>query len=113
MRLPPRGSLSVLFAVQERTVTTLNDGSTFESWAEKDEGVGSVETRGGLDKSPINDVMIAMERRVVVVDYDESFSWSVRRHRLKHGSTVLNITGVSDPNLLHWKVELTVEELVT
>ena len=113
MRLTPRGKLGVLFTIQERTTTTLADGSIRETWSHSYEIFGSVETRGGADKGPANDLMIGMERRVVVVDYDEGFSWSIKTHRLKHGETVLNITGVSDPNLLHWKIELTVEELVT
>ena len=113
MRLTPRGKLGVLFMIQARTTSTATDGSITESWSDSHEIFGSVETRGGADKGPANDRMIGMERRVVVGDYDEDFSWSIKTHRLKHGATVLNITGVSDPNLLHWKIELTVEELVT
>ena len=113
MRLTPRGKLAVLFIVQDRTTTTLNDGSYYEAWSDEREVFGSVETRGGADKGPANDVMIGMERRVVIVDYDEDIQWSINENRLKYGETILNITGVSDPNLLRWKVELTVEELVT
>mgnify|MGYP003114247178 FL=1 len=113
MRLTPRGKLAALLVVQERSATILGDGSTRETWADSRELFAHVETRGGVDKAPANDLMVGMERRVAVVDFDEDWQWSIRDHRLKHGETILNITAVSDPNLLHWKVELTVEELVT
>ena len=34
MRLTPRGKLGVLFTIQERTTTTLTDGSIRESWSD-------------------------------------------------------------------------------
>ena len=115
--IQPRGRARVPLTVQARTRATSEvTGEVSETWTDSAYVWARLETRGGIPKGEYEDGFQATERKVAVMDYDPNIKWSITATRLQQRGVALpktfNITEISDPGLMHYVVELTLEEAV-